>query len=172
MAGNTDVHDRVARKKQKSLMSDPEEENVSSVVQTANTAQRCKGPLGLPKQQHKSKGGSSNDEDHSSKRQQQNAMVGKQKQSSQVFFKWCSVTTPILGHSVSLDDRIIVLGDVISAKDVCSKYCGQFDVTFCVCVCVGEKVHQIDMSLVSLYLQISSNLIANPTCMLDGERTK
>ena len=127
MAGNTDVHDRNVRKKQKSLMSDPEEV-FSAVDRTVNTAQRCKGSMGQPKQQQKSQGGSSNDEDHSAKRQQQQVMVGKQKQSSKVFFKWCSVTTPILGHSVSLDDRIIVLGDVISAKDVCCKYRGQFDV--------------------------------------------
>jgi hypothetical protein len=139
MAGNTDVP---ARKKQKNLLSDPEEVNVSSVVRTVNTAQRSKGPLELPQQQQKRTGGSSNVEDHSSKRQQQNAMVGKQKQSSQVFFKWCSVTTPILGHSVTLDDRIIVLGDVISAKDVCFKYCGQFDVTCCcvfVCWCKSSS---------------------------------
>jgi hypothetical protein len=89
MAGNTDVHDRIARKKQKSLMSDPEAVSVSSVDQTVNTAQRCKGSMGQSKQQQKSKRGSSNDEGHSAKRQQQNVMVGKQKQSSQVFFKWC-----------------------------------------------------------------------------------
>ena len=91
--------------------------------------------MGQPKQQQKSKRRSSNDEGHSAKRQQQNVMVGKQKQSSQVFFKWCLVTSPILGHSVSLDDRIIVLGDVTSAKDVCCKYRGQFDVACC-CVFV------------------------------------
>ena len=135
MAGNTDVHDRIARKKQKSLMSDPEAVSVSSVDQTVNTAQRCKGSMGQPKQQQKSQGRSSKDEDHREKRQQQQVMVGKQKQASKVFLKWCSVTTPILGHSVSLDDRIIVLGDVMSAKDVCCKYSGQFDVACC-CVFV------------------------------------
>ena len=127
MAVRTDVHDRIARKKQKTLMSNPEEE-FSAVDRTVNTAQRSKGSMGQPKQQQKSQGRSSNDEDHRANRQQQQVMVGKQKQSSKVFFKWCSVTTPILGHSVSLDDRIIVLGDVMSAKDFCCKYCGQFDV--------------------------------------------
>jgi NADPH-dependent glutamate synthase beta subunit-like oxidoreductase len=134
MAVNTYAHDRIARKKQKTLMSNPEEA-FSAVDRTVNTAQRSKGSMGQPKQQQKSQGRSSKDEDHREKRQQQQVMVGKQKQASKVFLKWCSVTTPILGHSVSLDDRIIVLGDVTSAKDVCCKYRGQFDVACC-CVFV------------------------------------
>lgn len=109
-------------------------QNVSAHLDSRGTVNLRASTLHAPAQLHKEvmaepaqpsqQSGVPRDEDDSGNLHEGNVCVGNQQLAAQVFFKWCSLTSPILGHSVCVDDRNIVLGDLMSAKDVRSKYRG------------------------------------------------